>query len=286
MKYRGRAVKDVSPMTAEPAPRGVDPTIPNAARMYDYFLGGKDNFQADRDLANLVLSVLPETKEGTRQNRRLIGRIVRYLVDQGIRQFLDLGSGLPAQDNVHEVAHRFAPDARVVYVDSDPVVCAHGRALLADPERVAMIQADARRPAEVLRDPQVRELIDFERPVAVLMMFLVHLVPDEDDPQGFVAAYREALAPGSYLALSHVCADTAPERMGRITEFYRQANAPFVPRSRTEIARFFGDFELIPPGLASGAGPENVWPFGDEETSMFADEETARMGCAGVGRKP
>ncbi|MBX6386783.1 MAG: SAM-dependent methyltransferase [Microbispora sp.] len=272
-------------MTVEQAPGGVDPTIPNAARMYDYFLGGKDNFQADRDLANLVLSVLPETKEGARQNRRLIGRIVRYLVDQGIRQFLDLGSGLPAQNNVHEVAHRYAPDARVVYVDNDPVVCAHGRALLAAPERVAMIQADARRPEEVLGDPQVRELIDFEQPVAVLMMFFVHLVPDEDDPQGFIAAYRDALAPGSYLALSHVCSDAAPERMAKITEFYRQANVPFVPRSRAEIARFFGDFELIPPGLASGIGPENVWPFGDEETSMFADEEMARMGCAGVGRK-
>ena len=273
-------------MTAEQAPRGVDPSIPNAARMYDYFLGGKDNFQADRDLANLVLSVLPETREGTRQNRRLIGRIVRYLVDQGIRQFVDLGSGLPAQDNVHEVAHRLAPDTRVVYVDIDPVVCAHGRALLADPDRVAMIQADARRPAEVLGNPQLRELIDFDRPVAVLMMFFVHLVPDEDDPQGFVAAYREALAPGSYLALSHVCGDAAPERMDKIADFYRQADVPFVPRSRTEIARFFGDFELIPPGLASGTGPENVWPFGDEETSLFADEETARMGCAGVGRKP
>ncbi|MEV4895619.1 SAM-dependent methyltransferase, partial [Nonomuraea sp. NPDC055795] len=165
----------------EQAPLGVDPRIPNAARMYDYFLGGKDNFQADRELAELVLAVLPEAREGALQNRLFIGRVVRYLVEQGITQFIDLGSGLPARENVHEVAHRYAPEAKVVYVDNDPVVCTHGRALLADPERVLMLEADARRPERVLDDPGVRKLIDFERPVALLMMFFLHLVPDSDD---------------------------------------------------------------------------------------------------------
>ncbi|MFI6602655.1 SAM-dependent methyltransferase [Nonomuraea sp. NPDC050536] len=267
-------------------PRGVDPHIPNAARMYDYFLGGKDNFQADRELAELVLSVLPDAKEGTRQNRKLIGRVVRYLVEAGVRQFLDLGSGLPAAENVHEVAQRYAPDARVVYVDVDPVVCAHGRALLAGPGQVAMVEADARRPAEVLGQAAMRELLDFSQPVAVLMMFFLHLVPDADEPQKFVAAYREALAPGSYLAISHVGSDTAPERTTRITDFYRQANQPFCPRPRAEIEAFFGDFELIPPGLATGLGPEVVWPFADRDDMLFLDEELARMGYAGIARKP
>ncbi|MER7499479.1 SAM-dependent methyltransferase [Nonomuraea pusilla] len=270
----------------EEAPQGVDPHIPNAARMYDYFLGGKDNFQADRELAELVLGVLPETRDGTRENRALIGRVVRYLCEQGITQFLDLGSGLPAQENVHEVALRCNPDARVVYVDSDPVVAAHGRALLADPERVAMLHGDARRPEEILGSPEVRGLLDFDRPVAVLMMFLLHLVPDEDEPRRFVAAYRDALAPGSYLAISHVGSDAAPERVARISEFYRRANAPFRPRPGKEIAAFFGDFELIPPGLASGLGPEIVWPFADPDNPIFVDEEMARMGYAGIGRKP
>ncbi|MFF3438402.1 SAM-dependent methyltransferase [Streptosporangium sp. NPDC002721] len=273
-------------MTKEQAPPGVDPHIPNAARMYDYFLGGKDNFQADRELAELVLSVLPETREGTRENRKLIGRIVEYLLGKGIRQFLDLGSGLPAQQNVHEVALRLAPDARVVYVDHDTVVCTHGRALLAGGDRAAMVQGDVRRPESILGDPEVRALIDFDQPVAVLMMFLLHLVADEDDPQGFVAAYREALAPGSYLAISHVGGDAAPERTARISEFYQKANMPFRPRPGEEIGRFFGDFELIPPGLANGRQQDHTLPFADPGSAMPIDEEMARLGYVGVGRKP
>ncbi|MGN9839867.1 SAM-dependent methyltransferase [Nonomuraea sp. H19] len=269
----------------EEVPQGVDPHIPNAARMYDYFLGGKDNFQADRELAELVLSVLPETRDGTRENRALIGRVVRYLCEQGITQFLDLGSGLPAQENVHEVAHRHNPEARVVYVDNDPVVAAHGRAMLADPNRVAMVLGDARRPEEILNDPDVRNLLDFDRPIAVLMMFLLHLIPDEDDPQGFVAAYREAMAPGSYLAITHVGSDHHSELTARVSEFYQRANMPFRPRPGKEIAAFFGDFELIPPGLANGMAQELVWPFADPNQPIFLDEEMARMGYAGIGRK-
>ncbi|MER6581720.1 SAM-dependent methyltransferase [Nonomuraea sp. NPDC001023] len=272
-------------MTQE-VPQGVDPHIPNTARMYDYFLGGKNNFPADRELAELVLSAMPEVRDGTRENRLLIGRVVRYLCEQGVTQFLDLGSGLPAAENVHEVALRYAPQARVVYVDSDPVVAAHGRALLAGPEQVAMLHGDVRRPQEVLDSPEVRGLLDFGRPVAVLMMFLLHLIPDTDDPQGFVAAYRDALAPGSYLALSHVGTDHAPERLARVSHFYRRANAPFCPRPGKEIAAFFGDFELIPPGLATGKGPELGFPFTDPESPPFYDDDFARMGYAGIGRKP
>ncbi|MEU4833505.1 SAM-dependent methyltransferase [Streptosporangium sp. NPDC023615] len=275
-------------MAKEQAPRGVDPLIPNAARMYDYFIGGKDNFQADRDLAEMVLSVLPETRDGALENRRLIGRVVEYLIGRGVTQFLDLGSGLPAQQNVHEVAHRLAPDARVVYVDHDTVVCTHGRALLAGAggERVAMVQGDVRVPESILGDPEVRALIDFDRPVAVLMMFLLHLIDDTDDPQAFVAAYREAMAPGSYLAISHVGSDAAPERTARISEFYQKANTPFRPRTGEEIARFFGDFELIPPGLVNGRTGDGIPPFSDPDRETAMDEEMARMGYVGIARKP
>ncbi|MGC5013537.1 SAM-dependent methyltransferase [Streptosporangium sp. DT93] len=275
-------------MTQEQAPQGVNPFIPNAARMYDYFIGGKDNFRADRELAEMVLSVLPETRDGALENRRLIGRVVEYLIGKGIRQFLDLGSGLPAQQNVHEVALRLAPDARVVYVDLDAVVCTHGRALLAGAggEGVAMVQGDVRVPENILGNPEVRAVIDFDRPVAVLMMFLLHLIADEDDPQSFVAAYREAVAPGSYLAVSHVGSDAAPERTARISEFYQKANTPFRPRTGEEISRFFGDFELIPPGLANGRMGDGIPPFSDPDTETLVDEEMARMGYVGVARKP
>ncbi|MEU6712292.1 SAM-dependent methyltransferase [Nonomuraea sp. NPDC046802] len=270
----------------EQAPQGVDPHIPNAARMYDYFLGGKDNFQADRDLADMVLKAMPEVRIGTRENRALIGRVVQYLCEQGITQFLDLGSGLPAQENVHEVAHRFAPEARVVYVDNDPVVATHGRALLADPNRVAMVLGDVRRPEEVLADPEVRALLDFNRPVAVLMMFILHLISDEDNPQGTVAGYRDALVSGSYLAISHATNDVGSQKIDRVVDFYRKANVEFTPRPGKEIGAFFGDFELIPPGLATGLGPHLVWPFIDPNTPLFIDDDMARMAYAGIGRKP
>ncbi|WP_219463562.1 SAM-dependent methyltransferase [Nonomuraea rhizosphaerae] len=270
----------------EPAPRGVNPYTPNAARMYDYFLGGKDNFKADRALAALVEGVFPEVREGARQNRKLIGRVVEYLCRQGVTQFLDLGSGLPARENVHEVAQRFRPEAQVVYVDNDPVVATHGRALLADPRRVAMVLADGREPEKVLGHPDVRAVLDLDRPVAVLMMFFLHLVPDEDEPHRFVAAYRQALAPGSYLAISHVGTDAEPERLARVSAFYQRANLPFCPRPGIEIGRFFGDFELVEPGLANGLGPEVGWPFADPEDARFIDKELARMGYAGIGRKP
>ncbi|MFI6502591.1 SAM-dependent methyltransferase [Nonomuraea typhae] len=259
------------------APQGVDPRVPNAARMYDYFLGGTDNFPADRELADMVLNVLPKAREGAQQNRLFLGRVVRYLVEQGIRQFIDLGSGLPARENVHEVAHRHAPESKVVYVDNDPAVCAHGRALLADPGRVLMLEADARAPERVLQDPRVRALIDFDRPVAVLMLFFLHLIPDSDDPRDFVRDYREALAPGSFLALTHIGAD---ERAGRTIELYRSASASFNPGPGAEVESFFGDFELIPPGL------DTAWPFAGPEDTMVLEEDPAKMGYAGIGRKP
>ncbi|WP_214323227.1 SAM-dependent methyltransferase [Nonomuraea sediminis] len=266
-------------MSEEWAPKGVDPTVPNPARVYDYLLGGKDNFKADRDVAEGVLRVLPETRQATRMYRRMVGRFVEYLVGQGVRQFLDLGSGLPTHQNVHEVA---PPDARVVYVDNDPVVCTHGRALLAEPDRVVMVEADARDVDGILIE--ARKHLDLEQPVAVLMLFLLHFVPDEQDPYAMVAAYRDALVPGSYLVISHTAGDTDPERMGRLVDNYRQTGTPFRPRSAAEIMPFFGDFELIPPGLANGVTHE--WPFGDEQDTMFWDEKWSKLSYSGIARKP
>lgn len=257
----------------------LQPDRPNAARMFDYYLGGKDNFAADRAAAEMVLQVAPWMPEAARQGRDLIARTVRHLVqERGIRQIVDLGSGLPTQDNVHEIAQRLDPDVRVVYVDNDPVVCAHGRALLADSKTVSVVQADLSDPEQVLSHPSIGTAIDLGRPVAVLMMFVLHLVPDEQDPQRVVATYRDALASGSYLALSHASSDVHPDLMARISAVYARANSPFVPRSHEDISRFFGDFVLEPPGLV------NMWPH--TEPPATEDPQVARTGYSGVARKP
>ena len=259
-------------------PEGIDATVPNAARMYDYYLGGKDNYAADRAAAEAVLKVAPEMREAARSGRALIKRVVEHLVrERGVRQFLDLGSGLPAAENVHEIARAIDPSVRVVYVDYDDVVCTHGRALLCDPERAIIVRRDIREPQTVLGDPELLAMLDLGRPVAVLMMFLLHLIPDADKPQEVVAAYREALAPGSFLAVSHAANDARPDSMARISAIYRGANAPFTPRPRAEIEAFFGDFELEPPGLV------NVWPYPESPPGMNPD--LARTGYGAVGRK-
>lgn len=265
-------------MTPE-QPSGADPQVPNAARMYDYYLGGKDNFAADRMAADMVMSVAPEMREAARQGRELIGRVVRYLVaEAGIRQIIDLGSGLPTQDNVHQIAHRIEPATRVVYVDNDEVVCAHARALLAEPDNVLVHEADLRKPPEVIDAAEVRRFIDFDQPVALLMMYVLHLVRDEEGPQEILAAYRAALPSGSYLAISHATNDARPEYMARISAIYERANTPFIPRSRDDIARFFGDFELVPPGMV------NIWPF--EQPPASVDPGLASTGYGAIGRKP
>lgn len=245
--------------------------------MYDYYLGGKDNFAVDRAAAEAALGVAPELRDAARVGRQLIARFVEHVVRAGVRQIVDLGSGLPTQENVHQIAHRIDPGVRVVYVDHDPLVAAHGRALLAGPAGVAIVQGDLTRPEDVLADPVLRATIDFDRPVALLMMFVLHLVPDTVDPIGVVARYRSALPVGSYLAVSHASTDTHPGLMARISAIYERANAPFVPRGREEIARFFGDFAMEPPGLV------HVWPF--PEPPPDVDPSLATMGLSGLGRK-
>lgn len=222
-----------------------DPNVPNIARIYDYMLGGKDNFAADRAAAEQIAAAFPEAPEGVRHNRVFLKQAVSYLAGQaGVRQFLDLGAGLPTQQNIHEVAHATAPDAHVVYVDVDPVVCVHGRALLSGTEGVAMAEADLREPEKLLADPTIRELIDLERPTALMLVAVLHFVGDE--AYDIVAALRAALAPGSYLVISHMLdAEERKEEGSQVKEVYSRASTGLNLRTKDEILRFFDGFELL-----------------------------------------
>jgi SAM-dependent methyltransferase len=218
--------------------------------MYDYFLGGAQNFAADREAAELAASAFPHIRISTRINRAFLGRVVSYLVAQGIDQFLDLGSGIPTVGNVHEVAHRHNPDARVAYVDYEPVAVAHARRLLADNDRVSITRADIRRPAEVLAAPGVAGLLDFTRPVAVLAVAILHFLPDSDDPRGMLAAYRAACAPDSHLVISHGCQITLTDgQVDRFLAAYARTPTPALFRERSEIRTLTAGYRLIDPGL-------------------------------------
>lgn len=231
-------------------PRGIDPTTPNVARMYDYVLGGKDNYAADRELAGHLIESIPDGVEALRANRRFLGRAVSYVAEQGIDQYIDLGAGLPNQGNVHEVAQRVHPHARVVYVDIDPVVIAHARALLAAEDRTAAIQADMREPRTVLASDEVARLIDFDRPVGVIFNAMLHFVTDDEDPEGIVAAFTERMAPGSHLVISHSTLDDRPADLVKIIEeAYENASAPMVFRDYERILRLFNGLALVEPGL-------------------------------------
>ena len=228
---------------------GIDVNVANAARIYDYFLGGKDNFAVDRDAGDRVLAAAPEVRSTLRANRSFLGRVVRHLAGEGgIDQFVDLGAGLPTQENVHQVAQGVNPNARVVYVDHDPVVLAHGRALLATDNTTTVIQADLRTPDEVLNNPELRQLIDLSRPVAVFMMAVLHFVSTDAD--AFVAGYHDAMAPGSFLALSLGTTDGVdPQKIAKAQEIYSTASSQLTYRSRTQIEKLFDGFSLIEPGL-------------------------------------
>jgi len=247
--------------------------------MYHHYLGGRETFQADRDAAEQVLSALPVMRPAAVAAREFIARAVRFLADEaGIDQFLDLGMGLPAKNVVHEVAREVNPRARVAYVDNDPVVVSHGNALIARPGIAVVVRADLRRPAELLALPEIGAHLDFSRPVAVLLFSVLHFIADAEDPRGIVTTVRNALAPGSYLALSHVSADFVPDQtvVRRVLAAYEKANAPAWPRSRAEILRFFDGFDLVEPGLV----PKPRWrpPPGTDAA------ETPDVGWCGVAR--
>lgn len=233
------------------------PHVPNVARMYDYYLGGKDNYAADRAAADKVLAAMPNVLAFTRANRRFLSRVVTLLARRGIRQFLDIGSGLPTQENTHEIAQRAAVDSRVVYVDNDPVVLAHGRALLADNPRTTVVQADLRDPQGIIDNPEVRKLLDFDEPVAVLLLAILHFVPDDANPAAIVTALRAPLAPGSYLAITHGHAGKVSKDIeDQVRDAYSATAAgDIIPRSREQLLAYFEGMDVLEPGVV----PVEAW---------------------------
>ncbi|MEU4836495.1 SAM-dependent methyltransferase [Streptosporangium sp. NPDC023615] len=234
-------------------PVEIDPNVPSVARIYDYLLGGKDNFVSDRAAAEKLIELTPNAREGVRSNRRFLRRAVRFMTEAGIRQFLDIGAGLPTQENVHQVALGLAPESRVVYIDNDPIVLTHGRALLADNGQTIVLDGDLREPSAVLDDPQVNAHIDFDRPVGLLLLAVLHFVPDDDMAERIVTTLRDRLAPGSAVAISHLSFGDLPEdKVAEGRALYNRTSAgSATPRSREEITRFFDGFELVEPGLVS-----------------------------------
>ena len=230
-----------------------DASVPNAARIYNYFLGGKDNFAVDREAARKMLAVLPGTADACLDNRAFLQRAVRFLAGEaGIRQFLDIGAGLPTMGNVHEVAQEIAPDARVAYVDYDPVVLSHARALLATNPNVIVVDGDLRRPEAILADASLQELIDFSQPVALLLVAVLHFVSDSERPHEVVRALAGALAPGSYLVLAQSTPDDVPDEVTEaMKSAYTNASAQVTPRPFDEVARFFAGLELTDPGVVN-----------------------------------
>ena len=258
-------------------PAGVDSTVPAAARMYDYWLGGHDNFAADRVAALKITERAPGTPAAARANRRFLGRAVRHLAGEGgIRQFLDLGAGLPTNGNVHQVAREVTPDARVVYVDNDPMVITHARALETG-DAVAVIHADLRDPDTILRHPDTRRLIDFTKPLAILFVSVLHFVP-EPDAHTAVAAFTSAAAPGSHLAASHGYDDQDPQAAATTTTVYASTASPVTRRTRAEILAFFDGLEILEPGLV----PVQQWRPDEHDPPGLSKAWI----LGGVGRKP
>ena len=253
-------------MSAEPpaasGPDSDDPTgvrYPNTARIWNYQLGGKDNYAIDRkasEAANAMVRALgvPDGAETAVESRHLLQRMVDYMLGQGVRQFLDLGSGLPNMANTHQIAHRTAPEARIVYVDVDPLVSTYATALMAGPN-VVTLRADLREPEQVLSDTQVRDLFDFGQPIGIMFMCVLHCLWDKEDPWGVVGQFRDAVAPGSYLALSHMTREAHPEAAEGLFRISQDLhwNTPLISRDRADIARFFDGFTLVEPGLVSPA---------------------------------
>lgn len=261
-------------------PMEADPARPNAARVYDFYLGGYHNFAVDREMAERAIRDWPQVPMIIRANRAFLRRAVRYLADAGLRQFLDLGSGIPTVGNVHEVAQRIAPDSRVVYADIDAVAVAHSQLILTGNDRTAAIQADLREPDRVLSDPVVRGMFDLTQPLAVLMVAVLHFVPDEDDPAGIVARYREMTAPGSHLVVSHATSDGSPERAAEHQELYARTPTPMTMRGGRQISELLNGWELVSPGLVRLPS----WrPDPDDQDGSHRPEEFA--GYAMVGRR-
>jgi hypothetical protein len=229
----------------------IDVAKPSVARMYDYYLGGKDNYRVDRDAVDRVAEAMPEIRVLARENRAFLRRAVRFMTHQGIRQFIDIGAGLPTVGNTHEIAQQIAPDARVVYIDNDSVVHAHGRALLAANDNTTVAMADMRRPDDVLAHPETIRLIDFGKPVGVMLIAMIHFLTLDEGPL-VMRRLRDVLAPGSHIAATHVTSDEhAPAAVDQIEAVYATTPTPIYFRRHADVARFFAGFELVEPGLVT-----------------------------------
>jgi len=252
---------------------------PNIARVYDYLLGGSHNFAADREFAEKFLTAWPDARETMRVNRAFLGRAVRYLAGQaGIRQFLDVGSGIPTMGNVHAIAEQAAAGACVLYVDSDDVAVLHSRAILARNDRATAIHADLRRPRDILEHPELRDLLDLSKPAALLLVAVLHFIPGADSPADRVAELRDALAPGSYVVITHGTDDGDLTQVATAQELYARDTAPFQLRSHSQILRFFDGLDLIEPGLVR-------IPLWHPDPGEDVQHPERIAGYAGIGRK-
>jgi hypothetical protein len=256
---------------------GIDLSRPSASRVYDYYLGGFHNFSSDREMAEQAIKEWPELPQIMKANRAFLRRAVSYLIENGVRQFLDVGSGIPTVGNVHEVAHDLAPDARVVYIDTDPVAVAHSEAILADNPSATALAGDLTRPDEILADlPK----LDLSQPIGLLMVAVLHFVGDQSAPAEAIATFRDALAPGSYLAISHATHELHPaELTDSHRALYRRTPTPMTMRSRAQVQGFFDGFDLVDPGVVL----LDQWRPGPNDDVENAERRPA---WAGVGRKP
>jgi hypothetical protein len=263
------------------APKGIDLTVPSVSRIYDYYLGGSHNFEVDREAGGKAIAAWPGLPKIMQANRAFMRRAIRFAVDEGVTQFLDIGSGIPTFGNVHEVAQGLDPEARVVYVDNDPVAVAHSQAVLEGNDKADIVPADFRAPQDILGSPQVERLLDLGRPVALMLIALLHFVEDEDEPYKAVAALRDALAPGSLLVITHASSHNEyrkPERPDDAVDVYRRIGSPLVLRDAAAVERFFEGFDLVEPGLV----PLPRW---HPDTPPEQEDPVVFSGSAGVGRK-
>jgi len=263
-------------------PPGIDTTKPSSSRTYDYLLGGAHNFQADRDAAEQAEKIMPGIRDVARLNRAFLGRVVRTLMDLGIRQFLDIGSGIPTVSNVHQVAEEIDPRCRVVYVDRDPIAVAHSKMLLRASEHATIVHADFTDPESIFTAPEAQRLLDFGEPVGLLMVAMLHWIPDTSDPHGLLKEYRHRVPPGSYLAISHLVSNQDSDRINSAVGTFNRARGHDQATTRThhEVETMFGDFELIEPGLVGCA----LWrPAGPGDISDDPYSNTQLYG--GVARK-
>ncbi|MBB5868798.1 O-methyltransferase involved in polyketide biosynthesis [Allocatelliglobosispora scoriae] len=260
------------------APDGLDTDRPNVARIYDYYLGGSHNYPVDREMARHVMASFPDVPTMARLNRAFLERVVRHLVASGVRQFIDLGSGLPTAGSVHEIAQRIDPEARVVYVDSDDMAVLYSRVMLVGNPHATVVHADVRNMRQVLHHRDLRYLIDFTEPVAVLLFSVLHFITDDDDPQGMITEIGKTVASGSYLAISHASRDGTTEDTDHIATLYARSGNPMALRSGSEIGALFDCFPLIEPGLVA----LEDWRPDPEQPPIPA---VVYSGYGGVGRK-